>query len=422
MAHPQQRLVPVVMLFSFLVGLLVMLRTSPFDLYAAGFALLFPGITWLFAAGPLRRSVGDPLLFTLMNFLCGMSIPLLYSLSPSIGKFQGLVYLFGLPTLLIACVFVRKVRAWRGWCRFLMAAGIVFMLLPLLFRQATNGAYNWVRLPGMPFSFQPSELVKVFVVLVLTYYLARPNHGHTLTRQWPGIAFSGLCCVLLYFQQDLGTGMVYYCIILFLVYAATSSLPLTLAGLSAGVLAALLGYSRMAQVKTRVLMWQNPWSNANDTGRQLVQALIAIASGGLHGLGLGLGAPRSIPAYWTDFIFAVICEQFGIVFGLCVVAVYILIVLRGISIALRARTRHMALTALGVTVAIGIQAFIIIGGVIKLIPLTGITMPFVSYGGTSLLSCMALMGVLCGVAARNEQDLLDDQAMTTPPDPVEVTA
>ena len=125
-------------------------------------------------------------------------------------------------------------------------------------------------------------------------------------------------------------------------------------------------------------------------------------------MGLGLGAPRVIPVYYTDCIFAVICEQFGILFGLCVLLMYVALVIRGVSIAVNCRESFYALLAMGCTVMLGVQTFVIIGGVIKLIPLTGVTMPFVSYGGTSLVSSMSLIGLLQGVASRNEDAIKED--------------
>lgn len=213
-------------------------------------------------------------------------------------------------------------------------------------------------------------------------------------------------------QKDLGTALMYYLVTLLLFWAASSNLPLTLLGALGGVGAAVVGYRMFAHVRTRVAIWLNPWSDALGKGYQLVQALMAISSGGLFGLGLGMGQSRVIPAYSTDFIFAVLCEQFGILFGLCVVALYVILVMRGISIALRARTPFQALLALGVSLMIGLQTFVIIGGVVKLIPLTGITMPFVSYGGTSLVSCMGMVGLLCGVSAQNEKDRAEDERLT----------
>lgn len=149
-----------------------------------------------------------------------------------------------------------------------------------------------------------------------------------------------------------------------------------------------------------------------NSGYQLVQSLVAIASGGLLGVGLGLGNPSVIPIYYTDFIFSVIAEQFGIVFSALVLALYALLAVRGSFIARSAQTRFHALLAVGCTSMLCMQAFVIIGGVIKLIPLTGVTMPFVSYGGSSLVSSMGLIGILQGVAGYNRDKLNKDAQMT----------
>ena len=160
-------------------------------------------------------------------------------------------------------------------------------------------------------------------------------------------------------------------------------------------------------VKARVAIWLNPWATYSTSGYQIAQGLMAIASGGLWGLGLTKGLPKSIPAYNTDYIFAVICEEFGIVFGIAVIALYLVFIIRGALIALNARSRYLMLVAFGCTVLITLQSFIIIAGVIKLIPLTGITMPFVSYGGSSMIACMMLLGILEGVSIQNGEMLQD---------------
>ena len=206
-------------------------------------------------------------------------------------------------------------------------------------------------------------------------------------------------------QKDLGTALIYYATALLLFYASSGNLPLTGLGIVGAGGAAVLGYKMFKHVKVRVAVWLNPWLTADTTGYQIVQILMAIASGGLFGVGLGLGSPRVIPVYFTDCIFAVICEQFGILFGILVLVMYVILILRGASIATSARHSFYSLIAMGATVMLGIQTFVIIAGVLKLIPLTGVTMPFVSYGGTSLVSCMALIGLLQGVASVNQDDL-----------------
>ena len=227
-------------------------------------------------------------------------------------------------------------------------------------------------------------------------------------RFWPWFLFTLFCLAVLMLQKDLGTALIYYATALMLYYASSGNLPLTLLGVAGGGGAAVLGYAMFAHVKRRVAVWRNPWMYFETSGYQIVQMLMAIASGGLFGVGLGLGAPRVIPVYFTDCIFAVICEQFGILFGILVLVMYGILILRGASIATTARHGYHALLAMGATAMLGVQTFVIIGGVLKLIPLTGVTMPFVSYGGTSLVSCMGLIGLIQGVASVNQDDLAYD--------------
>jgi len=253
---------------------------------------------------------------------------------------------------------------------------------------------------------QPSEMVKLSLLLILSHYMSK-------RKMLPWLFFSVCCLGLLMLQKDLGTALMYFFTTVLLFYASTSNLPLTLLGLGGGAGAAVLGYKMFAHVKVRVAIWRNPWSDYEGSGFQIIQSLMAIASGGFFGMGLGLGEPKVIPVYYTDMIFAVICEQFGIIFGLCVLLVYVAILWRGFTIAMSARYAMPALLAMGVTAIIGIQTFVIIGGVIKLIPLTGVTMPFVSYGGTSLVSSLCLVGLLQGVASLNEDDLKEDTRLAS---------
>ena len=200
---------------------------------------------------------------------------------------------------------------------------------------------------------------------------------------------------------------------LLIYYASSGNLLVTGMGAAAGAGAAVAGYFMFSHVKRRVAVWLDPWKDYSNAGYQIIQSLMAIASGGLFGMGLGLGSPTIIPVYHTDFIFAVICEQFGLIFGLCVLLMYVAIIWRGATVAMAARNRFHALLAMGCTALIGLQAFVIIGGVLKLIPLTGVTMPFVSYGGTSLVSSLCLTGLLQGVASLNEDALQEDARLAS---------
>ena len=359
----------------------------------------------LFAALVLPRVAPvDPLLMALTNFLCGVSVVILYTVSPYRGIRQMVFYVAGMAVLLAAAWIVSRLRRWHGLTLLAMVLGIGALVLPLAFGEWNYGAKNWVSLPVIG-SFQPSELVKLSLVLAMAHYFSAHR---TVWQMMPALVFAAACLVLLMLQRDLGTALIYYLTTLALFYVACGNLPLTAVGLGGGVAAAVLGYRMFAHVKVRVAMWQNPWSDALDKGYQIIQALLAIGSGGLFGVGLGQGTPSKIPAYYNDFIFAVVCEQLGIVFGVCVIAVYALIMLRGIEVSLRARRSFDMLLGCGVVAMLGVQTFMIVAGVIKMIPLTGVTMPFLSYGGSSLLSCMAMMGILCGISGRVREETEED--------------
>ncbi len=343
----------------------------------------------------------DPLIMALTNFLCGVSIVILYTVSTQRGVRQTAFYVIGLIAMLIVDGIVVSKRRWKGLTMLAMVLGIIALLLPLGFGSWNNGAKNWVSIPGIG-SFQPSELVKLSVLLALAYYFSAHR---TVWQMLPAILFCGACLVLLMLQRDLGTALIYYLTTLVMFYIACGNMPLTLLGVGGGAAAAVLGYKMFAHVKVRVAMWRNPWSDPLGKGYQIIQALLAIGSGGLFGVGLGQGTPEKIPAYYNDFIFAVICEQMGTIFGLLVLCVYLLLIVRGVTLVCRARRSFEMLLGSGVLAMLAIQTLMITCGVIKMIPLTGVTMPFLSYGGSSLISCMAMIGILHGVAARAQEDM-----------------
>ena len=394
---PGKLLSSVVMLFFFSAFLLLYCR----DLAWQGLALAFavPAMIWLGTNLLPHLFPSDRLLLSLTNFLCALGVLVLYDTNPAYAYHQATYYGVGLAAMVICIYAVRIIRTWTVPALLLMPVSLALLVMPLLFGRETYGARNWVYLGGV--SFQPSEAVKLSLLIVISHFMSR-------RRMLPWLAFAGASLLLLMLQSDLGTALLYYSVTLMLYYASSSSVVITLFGLLGGVGAAVFGYRRFAHVKRRVAVWLNPWADFDGSGYQIVQSLMAIASGGVFGVGLGLGSPQTIPVYHTDFIFAVICEQFGIVFGLCVLLMYAAILWRGVTIAMTARRSFHALLAMGCTLMIGLQTFVIIGGVIKLIPLTGVTMPFVSYGGSSLVSSLCLIGLLQGVASLNEDDLRED--------------
>ena len=342
----------------------------------------------------------DPLMMGLTNFLCGTGVLLLCTVSPDRGIRQCIFYVAGLVIMVVFSMVVDRVRRFRGLTLVSMVLGIVALTLPLIFGQWVFGAKNWLPVFG-GFSIQPSEFVKLSLILSLAYYFS--SH-RTLLQMLPAILFTGACLLLLMLQRDLGTALIYYLTALIMFFVASGNLLLTALGLGGGVGAALLGYRMFAHVKVRVAMWRNPWSDPMGGGYQIIQALLAIGSGGLYGMGLGQGTPGKIPAYYNDFIFAVACEQMGQVFGIALLLIYVLLFARGISASLNCRHSMNMLLGCGTVAALSIQTLMITAGVIKLIPITGVTMPFLSYGGSSYVTCMAMVGILQGVYAINHRE------------------
>ncbi|MBP3636127.1 MAG: FtsW/RodA/SpoVE family cell cycle protein [Clostridia bacterium] len=394
---PGKLLSSAVKLFFFSAFLLLGLKDYAWQAFAL--ALAVPAMISLGVNFLPRLFPADKLLLSLTNFLCALGVLVLYATNPAYAYQQALYYGVGLAAMVVCIYLVRLIKHWKIPVLLLMPVSLALLVLPLIIGRETNGARNWFYVGGI--SVQPSEIVKLSLLLIISYFMSR-------RKLLPWLIFAVGCLGLLMLQKDLGTALMYYGVTLMLFYASSNNLLLTGVGLAGGAGAAVLGYKLFAHVKRRVAIWQNPWSDYDNAGYQIVQSLMAIASGGLFGVGLGLGSPRTIPVYHTDFIFAVICEQFGLIFGLCVLLMYVAIIWRGATTAMAARTSFHGLLAMGATLMIGLQTFVIIGGVIKLIPLTGVTMPFVSYGGTSLVSSMCLVGLLQGVASLNEDDLNED--------------
>lgn len=351
-----------------------------------------------------RLFPADKLLLSLTNFLCALGVLMLYRTNPAYAYQQATYYFVGLLAMVVCIYMVRIIRSFRFLVWPMMLASVALLALPLVIGEEVYGATNWIRVGGM--SMQPSEVVKLCLVIIIARMMADQ-------RFLPWVIYAGACLGILMLQKDLGTALLYFGTTLLIYYAASGNLLVTGLGAAAGAGAAVAGYSMFSHVKRRVAVWLDPWKDYNDAGYQIIQSLMAIASGGLFGVGLGLGSPTIIPVYHTDFIFAVICEQFGLIFGLCVLLMYVAIIWRGAAVAMAARTRFHALLAMGCTVLIGLQTFVIIGGVLKLIPLTGVTMPFVSYGGTSLVSSLCLIGLLQGVASLNEDAIAADARLAS---------
>ena len=396
-------LLSAVMLFQALAMLLIAFQKGGVNLQALALAAALPLVTWLTTALMGRLWPVDRAILILVLFLCSVGLITLSDIAKSdvTPRTQAIYALAGIFAMFTGAGLIRRWHSWSHhtpWLMLLCLAALASPFMPVI-GIYKYGARNWIGLGG--FSLQPSEFMKPVMILCLASgFSQRPRFVKCL----PTIAFAAACCGILLAEKDLGAVLLYFLTTVSMYYVATSNALITLSGLAMGAGAAVLAYQALPYVQGRVAIWRNPWSDPEHLGSQLVHALIAIGSGGLFGMGLGLGMPRNIPLYHSDFIFAAITEEFGLIFAVGLLAVYVLIIMRGLIVAFNARTSFHSLAAFGLVIMLGLQTMLIAGGNTKLLPLSGVTLPLVCYGGSSLVSTFFSMGLLLGLSSMNAED------------------
>ena len=338
----------------------------------------------------------DRITLVICFFLSSIGLVMLARLGMETALKQLLWMGIGCVCLFATVIVIKRIVDFGKWNYLFMALSLGLLVFAFLFGSAVGGAKNWISIAGV--SFQPSEISKVMFIIVSAYFFAAKRKKIASAAY---AAYAGLCVIMLVASNDLGGALLFAGTFLIMFFTGTGRKLLTLAGIGVSGAGAVASYYAIPHVKTRVMIWQDPWSYYTTQGYQIVQGLMAIAAGGAFGAGLGLGSPEVIPVNTSDFIFAAICEEFGIVFGMTMILLYLVFIIRGMIIAMNASSRFDALLVFGATCMLSLQSFIIIGGVIKLIPLTGITLPFVSAGGSSLIACLILVGIIEGVAVKN---------------------
>jgi len=348
---------------------------------------------------------GDPFLLPLVAVFSATSLVFLYRLNPFYAWRQFAWLMAGLLVMVLVTRLLHDYRLLAEYKYIYAVTGVVALVLPIFFGVEQGGARSWLNLAV--FQVQPSEFVKILLVLFLAAFLSenrlllregtRSVLGVSLPgpQEWgPLLGMWAISLLLLIFQKDLGTALIYFGTFLAMVYISTSRLAYVFSGLLLFLAGAAGSYRLFGHVRERVEVWLDPWRYVETAGYQVVQSLFALAAGGLTGTGLGAGHPGFIPAVHTDFIFSAVTEELGLFGGVGIILLYMFFVYRGFRIALSARDDFAALLAAGLTALMGLQAFIIIGGVTKLLPLTGVTLPFMSYGGSSLVANFIILGLL----------------------------
>lgn len=436
-----RRPIYVLIIINILFFALLFLYVQPLDtsILAGGAAVIVLMVVSYIAI--VKGQMGDQYIFLIISMLTSLGIIMLYRLNPSYGLRQIMLYGLGVILYFLSYTFFRLVKNWDRYIYFYLGFNLTLFLATFIFGTTIKGATNWINIAG--FSVQPAEIIKIsFVFFIAAYYKLRLSSeevkigsGEVKTDLQEEVILSKEEAMLpkeykskpwnlldrrnlhiknvyvfllivymhiffLFLQRELGISMLFYIVFLSIFYIYEDDHKLLLYNLGAVLVMGVLGYFTMSHVKVRLTTWINPWNDIAGKGYQITQSLFAIAAGGFFGTGLGLGNPQYIPEVHTDFIFSAICEELGVFGGMAVVLLYFILTYRGFKIALTIKDIFKKIVALGITLIYGYQTFIIVGGVIKLIPLTGVTLPFISYGGTALISAFISFGILQAISKK----------------------
>lgn len=377
------------MIINILALLLLMTFNTDVDKTILYSALALIVVIFLSSIVLYKISSGDTYIFLIVTMLISIGIIMIYRINPALGFKQVIWFGIGIILFFISYFIFKNIKHWNKLLYLYLGLSLVLFLATLILGTKNKGAINWIRIYGA--SFQPAEMIKIlFIFSLASYYVNKEKYNNKLIFLAVVYAHIGF----LFIQKDLGTALLFFLLFMSILYVYEEDRKLILYNMAGALVLGVLGYFMFNHVRVRVETWLNPWTDIGGKGYQITQSLFAIASGGFFGTGIGLGHPEFIPEVHNDFIFSAICEEMGIFTGIAVIFLFLIIVYRGVKIALQQQHLFYRIIALGITLMFGYQAFIILGGVTKMIPLTGITLPFVSYGGSSLVSSFVALGIL----------------------------
>jgi cell division protein FtsW (lipid II flippase) len=377
---------------------------------------LWPILVWLVCSTVLHLILAntlperDPFILPIIMLLAGWGLTLVARLAPAFAIRQTLWLIVSSVALLGISILPPNLRLLQRYRYSWLLVGILVLGSTLIFGVNPSGNEFAPRL-WLGFGalyFQPSEILKLLLVVFLASYLADKREilvdTQILIYRWrlpalsyiaPMLLMWGFCMILLVWQRDLGAASLFFLVFLSLLYIATGEASTLIIGGVLLLAGAIIGYELYGLVKLRVISWWNPWKDPDNSSFQIVQALIAVSAGGIFGQGVGQGSPTYVPVIHSDFVFAAIAEEWGVLGTLGIILCFALLVTRAMQIAIQLHERPFrSLLAAGIGLLFATQSLLIMAGVLKLIPLTGVTLPFVSYGGSSLLSSFVMIGLL----------------------------
>ncbi len=388
-------------------------RTASLPANLVPFLLVIIGLIALAHIAVRRLAPGaDSVLLPIAGLLNGVGYVFIARLDRDLAGLQAVWTAVGVAAFVATLAVVRRPRDLERYRYTFALVGVGLLLVPLLpgIGRTVNGARLWIRLG--PLTFQPGEIAKIILAIFFASYLVEkrallsrrslPEGARSFLARLryfgPILLAWGASLVVLVAERDLGSSLLFFGLFVTMLWVATGWAVYVALGAGMFTLGAAMSWSAFSHVKQRIDVWIDPWSRASTQGFQVLQAIFGMGTGGMAGTGLGLGDPTRIPAAATDLIFAAIGEELGLLGTTAIVAAFVTTVAVGLRIAMRARNDFEKLLAVGLTTILGLQAFIIIGGVTRLLPLTGITLPFVSYGGSSLVANYILLALLLRIS------------------------
>jgi len=366
-------------------------ETSYFDLKAI--LVCFLGIILFTLANIVLKLTypnGNRLIWNSIFFLCDIGLVMLQRLNPNLAQKQLLWLFLGFLVIFLMPFVLNFIKDLSKLKYLYLALSLIMLLMTFFFGDTEGGAKNWLTIKNI--TFQPSEMIKLLFVMYLAAELAKPKLK--LINIITPTIISGFVILLLVFQKDLGSALIFFVTYMVVIYIATSSNLILFSGIAISLIGSFTAYKLFDHIKTRIAAWINPWADIENGGYQITQSLFALGTYGILGSGLNNGMPSAIPVVERDFIFSAICEEFGIIFAICTILIFLMIFYSCMKTALDSRNRYMSVLVSALTCLMCFQTFLIIGGVIKLIPMTGVTLPFISYGGTSMVISFIIFGVI----------------------------
>ena len=346
-----------------------------------------------------KVSSGDNYIFLIVSMLLSLGIITIYRLSPKLGLRQLIWVLAGILVFYLTYFVIRAMRRLEYMTGLYLGLSILFFLLTIILAPDKYGAKNWIEI-SEGITIQLYEFTKILVIfLIASFYTTFQTRLKKLNYKYTSYYLLGVIYIFvgfLFIQRDLGTAAIFVAIYTLIQYIYDEDRKSIAVNIGLMLFGSVVGYFLFSHVRNRVDIWLNPWTadKVVNSARQIVQSLFGISEGGFFGQGIGLGYPKQITLAHSDVIFSAICEEMGILTGIGIIMLYMLLVYRAIKIALNQEYLFYRILALAVAILFTVQAFLNIGGVIKLIPMTGLTLPFISYGGSSMISSFVSLGIL----------------------------